>query len=144
MSNGDWVFMVLISLVIGLLVGSFVTEKAINWQKDKWIKEAERKEEELKRTRDSALRWESDAHNNRNLLYMEQRSRHVDKLCLERENSALKTENGKLKKQYADELQKRLELAELVKKYERGKEAVDEAVEYVRAEVACGEASSCD
>lgn len=148
MSSGDWMFVVLVSLVIGLLVGSFITEKVINWQKGKWIKEAERKDEELKRMRDSAKFWESDAHNNRNLFYNEQRNRHVEKLSFERENDALKTENGKLKKLYADEMQKRLELAELVQRREQAQkdtaEFVTEAIKTAKAEVDRGEVSSGD
>ena len=36
MSNGNWTFFILFSLVIGLLVGCFITEKVINWQKNKY------------------------------------------------------------------------------------------------------------
>lgn len=107
-------------------------------------KDTKRKDEELKRTRDSAEHWEAEAQSYKNRLFAKQSSEYIESLHLKRELESLKTDNCKLKKQYADELQKRLELAELVKKYERGKEAVEEAIEHVKSEVARGEVSSGD
>lgn len=107
-------------------------------------KEDKRKDEELKRTRDSANRWESRAKDAERRLFEKENSKWLGTVLLKEECKRLEDENGSLKKKYADELQKRLELAELVKKYERGKEAVDEAIEHVKSEVARGEVSSGD
>lgn len=111
-------------------------------------KDAKRKDEELKRTWDSAERWESEAQMLKTSLAAKRASEFNESVFLRRENDALKEENGELKKLYADELQKRLELAELVQRREQAQkdtaELVTEAIKTAKAEVDRGEVSSGD
>jgi hypothetical protein len=111
-------------------------------------KDAKRKDEELKRTRDSAERWESEAQKLKTSLVAKQASEFNESVFLRRERDALKEENGELKKMYADELQKRLELAELVKKHEQTQKDTEkiatEAIKNVNAGVGRGEVPTSD
>ena len=111
------------------------------WRGDK---EAKRKDEEIKSARDSAKHWEAQTEYYKNCLFAKEHSEHHELVFLRRENDSLTKEAEKLKKRYADELQKRLELAELVREYEQAREDDSETVERAETEVERGEESSCD
>lgn len=144
MSNELWLCVCALTgfalYVFGVWRGNKDTER-----KDKELK---RKDEELRRTRDSAEHWEAETQSYKNRLFAKQSSEYIETLHLKRELESLKTDNCNLKKLYADELQKRLELAELVQKHEQVQkdtaEFVTEAIKTAKAEVDRGEVSSGD
>lgn len=137
MSNELWIF-------VCTLTGSVFYIFGI-WRGNK---DAKRKDEELKRMKDSAEHWEAEAKTFQERFFSKQATELAEFTYLKKRNDVLETENGKLKKQYTDELQKRLELAELVQRHEQAQkdtaEFVTEAIKTVKTEADRGEVSSGD
>ena len=130
MSNYDWMFVSLMALLIGLLVGAWIFYKA-----------------EDHRTRALARKLEEQTAI---AAYYKERTRGLeDELAGKlRELDNAKEARDKYREFWGDELQKRLELAELVQRHEQAQkdtaEFVTEAIKTAKAEVNRGEVSSGD
>lgn len=119
MSNGDWMFCVLVSLLIGLLVGAWIYGKVEDYR----TRVTARKLEEQTAI---AAYYKGCTRDREDEL--------VGKLC---ELGKAKADRDKYRELWADELQKRLDLAEKLRKYTGG--APSEGTEDTDAEVPAGD-----
>lgn len=119
MNNGDWMFVVLVALVLGLLIGAWICEKVEGY-----------------RTKVLAGKLEDQTAI---AAYYKERTRGLenDLVGKLRELGNAKEAREKYREFWADELQKRLDLAEKLSKYTGG--APSEGTEDTDAEVPAGD-----
>lgn len=103
MSISDWQFLSVIAFFAGMLLGAFAIIKAIDWDAGKARKKIDFLEEVVNAYKDRALRAESAQHD----------------AWIAVEEAGRKKEEYRQK--WADELQKRLDLADKLEKYTGGK-----------------------